>query len=140
MAAWGWTVAQSNPAGSAKRKNRLSAAMRVLRESRRAGSPGLGTRIAAVPRMIGATVSGRYPGLSRAKLLLLGASVGYIVSPIDAVPEALLLFAGVIDDVGVAMWLAGVLLIETDAFLAWERAGRVVDGEAPQHVRSERLR
>jgi uncharacterized membrane protein YkvA (DUF1232 family) len=133
-------VAQSNPARSAKRKGRLSAAMRVLRESRREGSPGIGARIAAVPRMVGATLSGRYPGLSRAKLLLLGAGVGYIVSPIDAVPEAFLLLVGVVDDVGIAVWLVGALLVETDAFLAWERTGRVVDGEPPQHIRSERLR
>jgi uncharacterized membrane protein YkvA (DUF1232 family) len=122
-----------------KRRGRLSAAARVLRESRRPGSPGLGARIAALPRMIGATLSGRYPGLSRAKLLLLGASVGYIVSPIDVVPEAFLLLLGTVDDIGVAVWLASALLVETDHFLAWERAKGTVDGEPPQHIRSERL-
>lgn len=122
-----------------KRRGRLSAAARVLREARKPGSPGVGARLVAVPRMIGATLTGKYPGLSRAKLLLLGAGAGYIVSPIDAVPEAFLLAFGVVDDIGIAMWLATALLLETDQFLAWERANKVVEGEAT-HVRSERLK
>jgi uncharacterized membrane protein YkvA (DUF1232 family) len=135
-------MAQGKPTftPSNKRRGRLAAAARVLREARRPGTPGVGARIAAVPRMIGATLSGKYPGLSRAKLLLLGAGVGYIVSPIDVVPEAFLLLLGTVDDVGVAVWLATALLVETDAFLAWERDNRTVEGEPPQHIRSERLR
>lgn len=130
-------MAQSKP--MTKRAGRISAAMRVLRQARQPGSPGIGARIAAVPRLIGATLSGRYPGMSRAKLLLLAAGAGYIVSPIDAVPEAFLLFLGTVDDLGLAIWLAGALLVETDHFLAWERQQRgVVDGE-PRRVRSERL-
>ena len=130
-------MAQSKPI--TKRAGRISAAMRVLRQARQPGSPGFGARIGAIPRMIGATLSGRYPGLSRAKLLLLAAGAGYVISPIDAVPEAFLLFLGTVDDIGIAMWLAGALLVETDQFLAWERGSQVVDGE-PQRVRSERLR
>ena len=72
--------------------------------------------------MVGATLTGRYPGMSRARLLLYAAGAGYIVSPVDAVPEALLLVLGTVDDIGVAVWLAGALLFETDQFLAWERA------------------
>jgi uncharacterized membrane protein YkvA (DUF1232 family) len=121
-----------------KRRGRLSAAARVLREARKADAPGVGTRLAAIPRMIGATITGKYPGLSRAKLALLGLGFGYIASPVDAVPEAFLLALGVVDDIGVAIWLATALLVETDEFLAWERSNRVVDGQAT-HVRSERL-
>jgi uncharacterized membrane protein YkvA (DUF1232 family) len=123
-----------------KRRGRLSAAARVLREAGKPGTPGVGARLVAVPRMIGATLTGKYPGMSRAKLLLFGAGFGYIVSPIDVVPEAFLLLAGVVDDVGVAVWLATALLVETDEFLAWERSKKnVVEGEAT-NVRSERLK
>lgn len=135
-------MAQGKPISpqSARRRGRLAAAARVLRESRTPGAPGMGARIAAIPRMIGATVTGRYPGLSRAKLLLYGASAGYIISPIDAVPEAFLLLLGTVDDIGVAIWLASAMLVETDQFLAWERGNRVVDGAPPQHIKSERLK
>jgi uncharacterized membrane protein YkvA (DUF1232 family) len=98
----------------------------------------MGARIGAIPRMFGATLSGRYPGMSRAKLLLLAAGAGYVVSPIDAVPEALLLFIGTVDDIGVAMWLTAALLVETDNFLAWERSGQ--GGAGPKWVNAERVR
>ena len=124
---------------STRRKGRLAAAYGVLKQSRKPGSPGMGERVGAIPRMVGATLTGRYPGLSRAKLLLLTAGAGYIVSPIDAVPEAFLLLLGVVDDIGVAVWLASVLLVETDHFLAWER-GEPAPGGETQRVQAERLR
>jgi hypothetical protein len=37
------------------------------------------------------------------------------------VPEALLGLLGLGDDAVVALWLGGVLLVETDRFLDWER-------------------
>jgi hypothetical protein len=133
-------VARTKPTyvQSTKRKGRIGAAWGVLKQARQPGSPGIGARIGAIPRMIGATLTGRYPGMSRARLLLLAAGTGYIVSPIDAMPEMFMLFLGVADDIGVAVWLAGALLVETDHFLAWERGGAPTPGE-PQRVRSERL-
>lgn len=140
-------MVRTKPMGKATRRSgRISGAMRVLREARRPGSPGVGARVAAIPRMIGATLTGRYPGLTRAKLLLLAAGAGYIVSPIDAVPEGLLLLLGTVDDIGLAMWLTAALLVETDNFLAWERSGQghgQRQGQGPgqaKWVDSERIR
>jgi len=118
--------------GSLRRKTRLAAAAKVAREASRPGSPSIGARIGAIPRMISASASGRYPGLSRLKLALLGVGVAYVVSPIDAVPEAFLFLLGLADDVAVAVYLAGALFAETDNFLEWERrvAPATVNGHA----------
>ena len=111
--------------GSLRRKTRLAAAAKVAKEASRPGSPSIGARVGAIPRMISASASGRYPGLSRLKLALLGAGVAYVVSPIDAVPEAFLFLLGLADDVAVAVYLAGAVFAETDNFLEWERLNAV---------------
>ena len=53
---------------------------------------------------------------------MLGAA-GYIVSPIDLIPEAVAPVLGLADDALVLSWLATRLVEETEAFLAWEQAG-----------------
>jgi uncharacterized membrane protein YkvA (DUF1232 family) len=83
------------------------------------GTPGLGRRLAAIPRMIGATMRGEYDGKSR--LGMMAFATVYIVSPIDLVPEAIFLVFGLIDDAAMAAWFAGALLDETERFLEWER-------------------
>jgi uncharacterized membrane protein YkvA (DUF1232 family) len=94
------------------------------------GTPGLGRRLAAIPRLIGATMRGEYDGRSR--LAMMAVSAAYIVSPIDLIPEGVLLFVGLIDDAAVAAWFAGALMDETERFLEWEKdrartiPGRVV--------------
>jgi uncharacterized membrane protein YkvA (DUF1232 family) len=70
--------------------------------------------------MVGMALSGRYPFLSRGRVLLMGLAMLYVLSPVDLVPEGLLLVAGLGDDALIAAWLAGTLLAEADAFLAWE--------------------
>jgi uncharacterized membrane protein YkvA (DUF1232 family) len=100
------------------RKAAMTALWTALTASRR-GGPSLGRRLAAIPRMIGAIVTGRYDGKARlAGMALAGA---YIVSPIDLVPEAFLLWFGLVDDAAIAVWLAGAVLSETERFLEWER-------------------
>jgi uncharacterized membrane protein YkvA (DUF1232 family) len=99
----------------------------------KADTPGLGRRVGAIPRMIAATLRGRYDGRSRLAMMLVSAA--YIASPIDLVPEGFLLFIGLVDDAAVAAWFAGALLDETERFLEWERKrdaipGRVVSGAA----------
>lgn len=124
-------MARSNLNTAAARRSRLAAAAKVAQDASRPGSPGVGARLGAIPRMVGASLAGRYPFLGKGKLALLGLGVGYIVSPIDVVPEALLLLLGTVDDIGVALAIAGALFAETDRFLEWERAftdPRVVDG------------
>ena len=93
----------------------------AVRTAARPGGPTLWQRLRAVPRMIRAVRSGEYPGLSSGRLLMLLAGVGYIVSPIDVVPEGLFLVLGLVDDVMVMGWVAATLVRETEDFIAWEQ-------------------
>src|SRR2546430_11650305 len=106
------------------RKAALTALWTALTSSRR-GGPSLGRRLAAIPRMLGASLTGRYDGKARLAAMTLAGV--YIVSPIDFVPEAFLLWFGLIDDAAVAVWLAGAGLSGTDRFLGGEarRAPRI---------------
>jgi uncharacterized membrane protein YkvA (DUF1232 family) len=91
------------------------------------GPPGLGKRLAAIPRMIAATMRGEYDGKGR--LAMMAMAGVYIVSPIDLVPELFLFILGLVDDAAVAVYFAGALLDETERFLEWERQrARVVQG------------
>jgi len=113
------------------RKAALTALWTALTASRR-GGPGLGTRLAALPRMIKANISGRYDGKGRLAAMVFASA--YIISPIDLVPEAFLLVFGLIDDAAVAVWLAGAVLSETERFLAWEaEQARVIPGHLRTH-------
>jgi uncharacterized membrane protein YkvA (DUF1232 family) len=111
-----------------RRRNALVAFARAFAP----GSPGVGQRFAAIPRMILASVRGQYDGNFR--LFLMAAAGLYIVSPLDAIPELFTAFLGLIDDAFVVTWLTGALLSETERFLEWEkgqgRGPRVVAGQA----------
>src|SRR6187200_779015 len=76
--------------------------------------------VVAVAPMGPATFSGEYVGVSKARLMLMLAAAGYLVSPLDLIPEAVLPIIGLADDALVLSWLATKLLEETEAFLAWE--------------------
>jgi uncharacterized membrane protein YkvA (DUF1232 family) len=92
--------------------------------------PSIGTRMAAVPRLIWQTLLGRYDGAARLFMILGG--IVYVASPIDLLPEALLLIPGLLDDAFIFAWLVGAILSETERFLKWEdaRVPRVViDGD-----------
>ncbi|MGO4130885.1 YkvA family protein [Janibacter hoylei] len=93
----------------------------AVRSATRPGGPTLWQRLRAVPRMIRAVRSGQYTGLSSTRLLMMLAGVGYVVSPVDIVPEGLLLAFGLVDDVLVIGWLATTLVRETEDFIAWEQ-------------------
>ena len=99
------------------------AVARAVRLAARPGGPSIGERAGSVPRMVRATFSGQYTGVSKARLLLMLAAAGYIVSPIDLIPEAVAPVLGLADDALVLSWLATRLVEETEAFLAWEQAG-----------------
>ena len=94
---------------------------RVLADGRRPDAPGYGDRLRSLPRMLTGALSGRYPELSRGRLGLLALALAYLVSPVDLVPEAFLALLGLGDDVIVALWLGGAVLVETDRYLEWER-------------------
>lgn len=104
---------------------RAAATWRTYREVSKPGSPGLLTRIRAIPRMIGAVTRGQYAGMGKSKLALLAMGVVYIVSPIDVIPDFLLL-VGVADDFGVFLWLMASLLGESGRYVDWER--RIIEG------------
>jgi uncharacterized membrane protein YkvA (DUF1232 family) len=96
----------------------MAAALRIMA---RPGSPGVGERISAVPRMVRATRAGEYTGITMGRLALLAAAVGYVLSPIDFLPEGLLTVFGLADDAMVISWIAATLVRETESFLDWER-------------------
>lgn len=122
-------------ASTLRRHMALAALFRVFKP----GTPGLGRRLAAIPRMIRATMRGEYDGKGRLSMMLISAL--YIVSPIDLVPETFLLAIGLIDDAAVATWLAGAIFDETERFLEWERRrAAVIQGHAVRREAGQRRR
>ncbi len=107
--------------GTNRRVAAVSGVAQVLRDEgqRRAQAP-LGQRLAAIPRMLHASWRGHYLGMGRGKLAGLAAAAFYIASPVDLMPEGVLLVFGLADDVLVGAWLAGSLLRAADDYLAWE--------------------
>jgi uncharacterized membrane protein YkvA (DUF1232 family) len=97
------------------------AVARAVRMAVRPGGPSMGERAGAVPRMARATFSGEYVGVSKGRLMLMLGAAGYLVSPIDLIPEAVLPIIGLADDALVLSWLATRLVEETEAFLEWEK-------------------
>ncbi len=114
-----------------RRMSAFATLWRTLRGQRRPGSPPVSDQLRALPRMVAMTLRGQYPGLDRGRLLMMGLALVYVVSPIDLMPEAMLLVAGLGDDALVLSWLVGAVLSETDAFLAWEADGARVSGGGP---------
>ena len=103
---------------------RRIAALRALWQVLARRGDGTGTRdhLAALPRMLRWGFGGRYPYLDRGRLGLVLLALGYVLSPVDLVPELLLPLLGLGDDVVILAWAFGALLAETGSFLEWERA------------------
>lgn len=100
----------------------VAAVARAVRLAVRPGGPSMGERAGAVPRMVRATLSGDYVGVSKGRLALMLAATGYLIAPIDVLPELFLPVLGLADDALVLSWLATRLVEETEAFLEWEKA------------------
>jgi uncharacterized membrane protein YkvA (DUF1232 family) len=81
------------------------------------GRSGFFTRLAAVPRMIRDTMSGDYDGLGKGNVFAMVMAVGYLVSPIDLIPEALLTIPGLVDDTAIAIWLLAAATTAADRYL-----------------------
>ncbi|MEU1723767.1 YkvA family protein [Actinomadura sp. ATCC 39365] len=110
---------------------RAAAAWRTYREVTKPGTPGMLTRVRAIPRMIGAVTRGRYEGMGKGKLALMALGVVYILSPVDVIPDFLVLI-GVADDFGVFLWLIASLLGESGRYVEHERRiiqARLVEDE-----------
>lgn len=119
-------------AHAARRPLRWGALMGVataIRSANRPGAPGLGERLAALPRMVRAIMARKYHGVDGSKLLMMLAAVGYVVSPIDLMPEAVLLLGGLADDALVIGWLSVAVINATDDFLDWEKNKHAYPGQ-----------
>ncbi|MGI5493009.1 YkvA family protein [Microtetraspora malaysiensis] len=110
---------------------RAAATWRAYREVAKPGSPGMGARLKAVPRMIRGTFKGNYPHLGKGQLAMFAVGLAYIVSPIDAIPD-FLVGIGVVDDFGVFIWLMSSLLAASGRYVEWEREGLKPFGEQPR--------
>ncbi len=87
------------------------------------GPTGFVGRLAATPRMLRDVLLGRWNGIGRGKVALMGLALVYLVSPIDLLPEAVLTIPGLADDALVAAWLVSALLAATGSYRTWEAAG-----------------
>ncbi|MEO6790473.1 MAG: YkvA family protein [Ornithinibacter sp.] len=118
-------------AATARRFASFGALFRAIRLAVRPGGPSLGERASALPRLFGATLRGEYSGTSMGRLVLAVAAIGYVVSPVDFVPEAFLGVFGLLDDAFVLSWVAARLVTETEDFIAWEQARGAQAGPRP---------
>lgn len=107
---------------SMKRFAQVGALLKAVRPVMEPGSPGLGERAGSVPRLVRATLNGSYTGVSKGRLALMLVATGYIVSPLDLIPEAIVPVLGIADDALVLSWLATRFVEETERFLEWEAA------------------
>lgn len=122
-------------AGKALRWGMLASVARAVRSSSRPGAPGIGARLAALPRLLRATARGEYHGTTVARLMLIVGALAYVVSPVDFMPEALFTVFGLADDALVVAWIAMAVVNETEQFLEWERFGRTAAGQTvPGHT------
>jgi uncharacterized membrane protein YkvA (DUF1232 family) len=101
------------------RRRRKAAMATAAAAAMQEGPVELGSRFAALPGMVRDTLSGAYPGLSKQRLAMMLAALLYLVSPIDLVPEALLLIPGMLDDIAVAGWLVAATMGATTAYRSW---------------------
>jgi uncharacterized membrane protein YkvA (DUF1232 family) len=121
----------------ARTLRRVAAFRAIWKAMTAKGGPSVGERLTALPRMFWYSATGRYDGIGR--IVLIAAATAYVASPIDLLPEMVLLLPGLIDDAVVITWIAGAVLGETERFLAWEEGrtpgkqrsngGPVIDGD-----------
>lgn len=79
-------------------------------------------RFSAIPGMLGATLSGRFPGATRKAVGLSVLGIVYVFSPLDLIPELFLGPFGLADDAGILAMSVGYLVTASDRYLHW-RAG-----------------
>ena len=94
---------------------------KAFRTATRPGTPGLGTRLTALPRLVRATIKGEYTGTSRLRLLFIAGALIYLISPIDLIPVVLVPLIGLSGDALVISWIAASLINATESFLRLER-------------------
>ncbi|MCA0336623.1 MAG: DUF1232 domain-containing protein [Actinobacteria bacterium] len=93
----------------------------ALRLASRPGGPSMVERLTALPRLARAVARGEYTGATTGRLLMMVGALGWLLSPIDLLPEAVLGVFGLVDDAMIASWLVAAVVTETEGFLGWER-------------------
>lgn len=93
----------------------------AIRLASRPGGPSMFERLSSLPRLARAVARGEYGGATTGRLLLMVGALGWLVSPVDLMPEAILGVLGLVDDAFIASWLVAAVVNETEGFLAWER-------------------
>lgn len=81
------------------------------------GRHSLMQRISAVLPMLGDALVGRWRGAPRGRLLLSLVGIGYVLSPLDVIPELVLGPFGLMDDLAIAVASLAVLLGAADEWL-----------------------
>ncbi|GAA0916230.1 YkvA family protein [Nonomuraea longicatena] len=114
-----------------RKANRAAAVWRTYQDVSKPGTPGVLTRVRAIPRLIKSVMRGDYAGMGKGKLALMAMGLVYLISPIDAVPDFLVLI-GVVDDFGVLLWLVASMLGESGRYVDWER--KVIPGSTTPPV------
>ena len=109
---------------AARRGGALRLVWRTLREGTRPGTPGVAARLRSLPALTRDSTVGGYRGPGRHRLAWSAVGLAYLLSPVDAAPEALLPLLGLLDDGVVAAWVAGSLLMATEDYAAWRAAAR----------------
>lgn len=107
---------------------KLATAMRL---AMRPGGPSMVERLSSLPRLARAVARGEYTGSTTGRLLLMVGALGWIVSPVDLLPEALLGVFGLIDDAMIVSWLVSTVVTETEEFIAWEKGLTPAAAPAP---------
>ncbi|WP_371502017.1 YkvA family protein [Kitasatospora sp. NBC_00374] len=99
----------------------------LYRETRRPGAPGLGSRVVALPGLVGDVLRHRYPGVGPGKLVGLGLFAAlYLLSPVDVLPDVFPV-VGWTDDTAVLLWFLTGLTRESGRYVEWRRG----DGPDP---------
>lgn len=102
-------------------------------EARRTGN--ISAKIAIMPRMVKDVMLGRWGKDTGAQgtLLLVAGAFLYLLSPIDILPEAVLLLPGFLDDAAIALFAANKLFTETEHYM-WD------NGMVPPPIKVEATR
>ncbi|MCU0302212.1 MAG: DUF1232 domain-containing protein [Candidatus Nanopelagicales bacterium] len=117
------------------RRRRKAAIATAAAAAMKEGPTEVGSRVASIPGLVRDTLSGTYPGLTKQRLAMMVAALLYLVSPIDLVPEALLLIPGLLDDIAVAGWLVAATMGATTAYRDWRMGLDGVPQAEPRDAR-----
>jgi uncharacterized membrane protein YkvA (DUF1232 family) len=103
----------------------------ALRLASRPGGPSMAQRLSALPRLARAVARGEYTGATTGRLLLMVGALGWLLSPVDLMPEAVLGVFGLVDDAMIVSWLVTAVVTETEEFLGWEKGVTATAQTAP---------